>query len=134
MLRCKSVRNNRQQNVRPFYPWTGKTCEDISTASLLTFEEASVAASRIAGVYQYLGTTKGSSKAAGSYARKPHITLMEGINQKMVGRQKGRFPGKCNHCGKKGHKAAECWSKHPEQRPQNRSTRLSWQNKNKAKI
>ena len=25
--------------------------------------------------------------------------------------------GNCNHCGKPGHKEADCWEKHPEKKP-----------------
>jgi hypothetical protein len=29
-----------------------------------------------------------------------------------------KFDGKCNHCGKRGHKEDQCWIKHPELKPE----------------
>jgi len=29
-----------------------------------------------------------------------------------------KFDGKCNHCNKRGHKEDQCWTKHPELKPE----------------
>src|SRR5271156_2884855 len=34
------------------------------------------------------------------------------------GKAPTKFDGKCNHCNKRGHKEDQCWTKHPELRPE----------------
>ena len=48
----------------------------------------------------------------------------KGANQKGGKSKSGRnpssspkFDGKCNHCSKRGHKEDQCWTKHPELKP-----------------
>lgn len=39
-----------------------------------------------------------------------------------------KYKGKCNHCGKQGHKSDSCWEKDPSKRPANRNGRSSGRN------
>ena len=57
---------------------------------------------------------------------KPMMAMLtnqgKGTNQKggksKSGRTPTKFDGKCNHCNKHGHKENQCWTKHPELKPE----------------
>ena len=57
---------------------------------------------------------------------KPMMAMLtnqgKGTNQKggksKSGRTPTKFDGKCNHCNKRGHKEDQCWTKHPELKPE----------------
>ena len=44
-----------------------------------------------------------------------------------------KFKGKCKHCGKQGHKKAECWELHPELKDANKRERKGRQDLSKVK-
>lgn len=49
---------------------------------------------------------------------KAEIFVAQGQRKHFTGSNKGKFKGECRHCKRKGHKEVDCWSKHPEKRPQ----------------
>ena len=101
-----------EQDVLVMYYQDG--CRAHRTLELLTLEEHTkdITYDDLLQKYQ-LAIEKMARRQAGNGAR----------NNKTNGNKDGRArttkpKGTCNHCGKKGHQEAKCWTKHPEQLPE----------------
>ena len=46
------------------------------------------------------------------------MTMLTNQGKKKSKNAKAKFDGKCNNCNKQGHKEDQCWTKHPELKPE----------------